>query len=611
MESKVDLFQSQMDCEMAERKRAAAEKAKNKPAVQQWDNPIEFLMTCIGYAVGIGGVIRFPYLCFKNGGCAYVIAFLIMLFFFGVPLFFLELTISQYSKCGADKVWKVIPLLKGLGVCSVVINTYFCIYFNVLISYSVIYLTHSFYPVIPWTTCDNWWNSVNCITTEMKANSTYMQSINGTKVVTAAKEFFVDYVLQLSDGIETPGGLNYRVVAALAFCWALAFLILLKGIKYLGKVSYFTAIFPYVMISVLIAKGLTLEGAYEGLKFYILTVDVSKLLKLGTWIDASAQALFCLGIAQGSLFTLGKHNSFHYNHQKATFFIALLDGFTGVYAGFALFPILGYLAHSTGTTVEQLELGGLGLSFIAFPEALTLMPLPWLWCALFFMMMITIGFGSLLSMAECCLDTFQSITGIDRKHTTKLRFCTILFFFLAGLSMTTRGGYYLLNLIDDVTCTLPIIFLATLEAVGLGWFYGIRRISDNLRLMLNTHLKLYWKICFAVVTPSIAIMVLLVTIMTKQPVMYEKYVYPDWCHYLGTFIVCTCLAPLFIFMFKEMSDAGVFDILKTLTQPGDNWKPAFDDDSSESGSSAHSRNSLEKGECYEQENFELENTVKV
>lgn len=130
---------------------------------------------------------------------------------------------------------------------------------------------------------------------------------------------------------------------------------------------------------------------------------------------------------------------------------------------------------------------------------------PWLWCALFFMMMITIGFGSLLSMAECCLDTFQSISGIDRKHTTKLRFCTILFFFLAGLSMTTRGGYYLLNLIDDVTCTLPIIFLATLEAVGLGWFYGIRRIADNLRLMLNTHLKFYWKICFAVVTPSISL----------------------------------------------------------------------------------------------------------
>ena len=79
MNSKVDLLQSQLDCEMAERKKAAAE--KSKPAVQQWDNPIEFLMTCIGYAVGIGGVIRFPYLCFKNGGCKRTAkAFFLLLF---------------------------------------------------------------------------------------------------------------------------------------------------------------------------------------------------------------------------------------------------------------------------------------------------------------------------------------------------------------------------------------------------------------------------------------------------------------------------------------------------------------------------------------------------
>lgn len=100
--------------------------------------------------------------------------------------------------------------------------------------------------------------------------------------------------MELSDGIDTPGGLNFKIVAALGFCWALAFLILLKGIKYLGKVSYFTAIFPYVMISVLIIKGLTLDGAYEGLQFYILTVDVTKLLQLGTWIDASAQVITIL-----------------------------------------------------------------------------------------------------------------------------------------------------------------------------------------------------------------------------------------------------------------------------------------------------------------------------
>merc|ERR1719215_234581 len=57
-------------------------------------------MTCIGYAVGIAGVIRFPYLCFENGGCAFVIAFLVMLFFFGVPLFFFRINYFAILKIG-------------------------------------------------------------------------------------------------------------------------------------------------------------------------------------------------------------------------------------------------------------------------------------------------------------------------------------------------------------------------------------------------------------------------------------------------------------------------------------------------------------------------------
>lgn len=133
---------------------------------------------------------------------AFVIAFLIMLFFFGVPLFFLELTISQFSKKGADKVWKVIPVFRGLGLCSVFINTFFCIYFNVLISYSVIYLVASFSPNLPWIGCDHWWNNEKCLieSTEnflnnslINVNST-MSMENKTKssliYESASKQFF-------------------------------------------------------------------------------------------------------------------------------------------------------------------------------------------------------------------------------------------------------------------------------------------------------------------------------------------------------------------------------------------------------------------------------------
>lgn len=52
------------------------------------------------------------------------------------------------------------------------------------------------------------------------------------------------------------------------------------------------------------------------------------------------------------------------NIYRATFFIALLDGFTGVYAGFAIFSVLGFMAESTGQNIEEIAKGGLGLSYI-------------------------------------------------------------------------------------------------------------------------------------------------------------------------------------------------------------------------------------------------------
>lgn len=219
---------------------------------------------------------------------------------------------------------------------------------------------------------------------------------------------------------------------------------------------------------------------------------------------------------------------------------------------------------------------------------------PWVWCIFFFMMMITIGFGSLLSMTECALDTISCVFKVSKKYNALLRFCTCMFFFACGLTMTTRGGYYLVNLVDNYTCTIPIILLATLEAVGLGWFYGVHRIQANIKTMLNIELNLYWKMCFKVITPTIAIVMLAITLLTNGEVKLDKYVYPRWAHIVGFTIVCICLCPLFIFAIRSLHFAGVFDIIKDLMKPGDNWKPAFDDNDTDDSSASNSNQSLNR-----------------
>lgn len=84
----------------------------------------------------------------------------------------------------------------------------------------------------------------------------------------------------MSDGIDNPIGFNWKVTLSLLVCWLFVFISLCKGLKSLGKVSYITATFPYVMIFALLIRGLTLPGSMNGIKYYIGSIDLAKLVSL-------------------------------------------------------------------------------------------------------------------------------------------------------------------------------------------------------------------------------------------------------------------------------------------------------------------------------------------
>ena len=84
------------------------------PARETWAKKVEFILASIGYAVGLGNVWRFPYLVFENGGGAFLIPYLTMLFLCGMPLFCMELSIGQYFSLGPVTSWTALcPIAKG------------------------------------------------------------------------------------------------------------------------------------------------------------------------------------------------------------------------------------------------------------------------------------------------------------------------------------------------------------------------------------------------------------------------------------------------------------------------------------------------------------------
>ena len=216
------------------------------------------------------------------------------------------------------------------------------------------------------------------------------------KPVLPSQDFFNINILAKSNGLENSEPLVWQLVLCLFFAWLIIFLCMFKGIKSSGKVVYFTALFPFLVLFILGIAGWTLEGSGKGIEFYIKP-DWSKLLEINVWFDAAVQIFFAMSTACGGLITLASYNRFNQNTLRDTFVITLTNALTAVFAGFVVFAYIGNLAFVTQQEVKDVVSSGSGLAFIVFPYAVTKLPFPPFWSLLFFVMMLTLGLDSEVS----------------------------------------------------------------------------------------------------------------------------------------------------------------------------------------------------------------------
>ncbi|XP_044262964.1 sodium- and chloride-dependent GABA transporter 2-like [Tribolium madens] len=574
MPSEKELFMKikMLENNMQERKLVTYKQAQDNDRDRGgWGNKLDFLFSCISLSVGLGNVWRFPYLCYKNGGGAFIVTYTIAMIVCGIPMFFQEVAIGQYlGSGGMTFVGQLCPILKGVGYAAMTIVFLLDVYYCIIISWTIFYLMSmfSYLPVLPWSGCDNWWNTAECFSSVN--NSTSNLNFNSSKFSTSVEEYFERRVLGISSGIEDIGGIQWGLFVCLALGWIIVYVIIRKGLHQSGKIIWFTALFPYVVLLILLGRAVTLKGASDGL-FYFIMPRWEKLLTPGPWMDGATQIFFAYSIGCGALPALGSYNKFHHNCYKDSLITCVINTLTSLLAGVVTFSILGYIAAEQNVDVGHVVKTGPGLVFLTYPEVVLKIPGAPFWAATFFIMLVILGIDS----EFCLVEAF--ITGIVdnwseqlRPHRSRLTVIVSLLMFLLGIPMVTNGGMYIFQLMDYYSASgISLLWVCFFQSLGISWIFGVDKINDCIKQMVGVEPNKYWTICWKYCGPLIMIVIFTGHCIEYTNVTYDTYKYPKWAEYIGFGLSLSSMVwiPLYAIYYIVSGPGTIFENLKAGVQP--------------------------------------------
>ncbi|TNN36186.1 Sodium-dependent noradrenaline transporter [Liparis tanakae] len=481
---------------------------------ETWGKKIDFLLSVIGFAVDLANVWRFPYLCYKNGGGAFLIPYILFLVIAGMPLFYMELALGQYNREGAATIWKICPIFKGVGYTVIIIALYVGFYYNVIIAWSLYYLFSSMSTELPWLHCNNPWNSPNCTDPKLLNGSVIGNGTAYAKYkITPAAEYYERGVLHLhqSRGINDLGLPRWELTLCLVIVVFILYFSLWKGVKSSGKVVYITATMPYVVLFVLLIRGITLPGSMDGIRAY-LHIDFKRLKNLEVWIDAATQIFYSLGAGFGVLIAFASYNKFDNN----------------CYRGENNEP------HDTKEKKRKRNLRDrAGLVFIIYPEAISTLPGSTFWAIVFFIMLLTLGIDSSMGGMEAVITGLSDDFKFLKRNRKVFTFATAFGTFLIALCCITNGGIYVLTLLDKYAAGTSILFAVLIEAIGVSWFYGVDRFSEDIERMMGFKPGLYWRLCWKFVSPAFLLFIVIASAVKSTGLKYDDYVFPNWANIVG------------------------------------------------------------------------------
>jgi neurotransmitter:Na+ symporter, NSS family len=486
-------------------------------ARDRWPSKAIFIYAAIGSAVGLGNVWRFPFLAEKFGGGAFLLPYLIALFVAGIPLLILEVGLGQKIQKGAvDSLASIRKKFSGLGWWALFTSFIVISYYAVVMAWSLIYFLVSL----------------------------------GTQWSDNPESYFFNNVLQLSDSVGSIGSIVPAIFIALAVSWIIIYFSVWKGVKSVSKIVLVTVPLPIILLVVLLIRAVTLDGAMVGIAEF-LTPDFNALADSEVWIAAFSQIFFSLSLAFGIMIAYSSYKKKDEDITKSSFTIGIANSLVSILAGFVVFGTLGFMAQQQGVDFSEVAASGPGLAFIAFPQALSLMPYASFFSLLFFLTLITLAIDSAFSLVEAINITVLDKTKAKKEHIA-LIVCVLAF--LLGLVYTTNSGLYLLDIVDHFVTNISLIVIGILECIAVGWILGAEKLRKYINKVSDFKIGEWWDISIKYIVPISLSIILVLQLRTEFINNYGGY--PDWAIAIGWAAVLIPLGLAYVIPQKEVKVVG-------------------------------------------------------
>ena len=445
--------------------------------MEQWSSKIGFVLAAIGSAVGIGNIWRFSAVLGQNGGGAYLVPFLIAVFFFALPLMILELAVGrQYRTNVVTAFTTVRPEFRILGwiLCATVflVLSYYLVIAGWTVGYTLLSLTGE---VVSFSEFTASWLPI------------------GFFLFTAVATGII-----VSQGIQ-------------------------KGIERISVLLIPISVGILVFIAI---YGVTLPGFSEGIR-YLFTPDFSVLADPLLWSAAFGQAFFSLSVGTGILLTYGSYVGKDQSLPSAALTITLADVFIALLSGIVIFPIV--------FTFGLAPTAGAELAFTTLPRAFAAMPGGTLLAVAFFLVLFFASITSAISMLEVSVSAIRESLHWSRRNVSILLTGVVI---AAGLPSALSysamelsfGGIRVLDFMDETVGTLGLPVAAVLLAVTFTWFVPARMLEAEIGTKLAR-----------IISPLCRYVIPLVLIVTTAARLLSGYDFPDTRNLPGSDFIGTLL----------------------------------------------------------------------